>query len=102
MQDAGITLNLKKCQLAKHEVKFVGHIIGSETRRADPDMIQAVLALKVPNTKNQVKQIIGFFTHYREYMRNSTSIAKPITDLTSGRVSNQIPRIDVYQRAFDQ
>ena len=102
IRDAGMTLNVRKCQMAKREVKFVGHIIGSGTRRADPDKIQAVLALKVPNTKRQVKQIIGFFTHYREYMRDFASIAKPITDLTSGRVSNRIPWSDIHQRAFNQ
>jgi len=47
-------------------------------------------ALRVPETKKQVKQIIGFFTHYREYMRNFADIAKPITDLTSNRVSKRI------------
>jgi len=53
IRDAGMTLNLKKCQMAKRKVKFVGHIIRSGTHRADPDKIQAVLALKVPETKQK-------------------------------------------------
>ena len=102
IRDAGMTLNLKKCLMAKREVKFVGHIIGSGKLRADPDKVQAVLALKVPETKKQIKQILGFFTHYREYMRNFADIAKPVTDLASNRVSSRVPWSEVHLRAFDQ
>ena len=36
---SGITLNLRKCNFALGEVKFVGHVIGSGQHHADPDNI---------------------------------------------------------------
>jgi len=33
IRDAGITLNLDKCDFGKHEVKFVGDIVGSGCRK---------------------------------------------------------------------
>jgi len=39
---SGITLNIRKCTFAKSEVKFVGHLIGSGRRRADPEKVSTV------------------------------------------------------------
>ena len=36
MREAGMTLNLAKCEFAKPEVKFVGRLVGSGTHRPDP------------------------------------------------------------------
>ena len=38
----GMTLNLKKCEFANSEVRFVGHVTGSGQRRVDPDRLKAV------------------------------------------------------------
>jgi len=57
---AGMTLNLKKCEFAKGKVRFVGHLIGSRQRRVDPDRIKAIKDMKIPQSKKQVRQIMGF------------------------------------------
>ena len=44
----GMTLNLKECEFAKGEVRFVGHLIGSGQRRVDPDRIKAIKDMKIP------------------------------------------------------
>jgi len=52
------------------EVKFVGHIIGSGQRRADPNKVSAVKGMKTPETKKQIRQILGFFSYFRDYIAN--------------------------------
>jgi hypothetical protein len=85
---AGLTLGLQKCEFAKPEIKLIGHIIGSGRRCADPDKITAIQQLKEPETKLQVRQILGLFSFFRDCnIRNLALIAKPSTDLTSKRVS---------------
>ena len=59
IKEAGLTLNLKKSSFAQSEVKFVGHLVGSGKRRADPSKLATVREMKVPVTKRQVRQIIG-------------------------------------------
>ncbi len=62
IRDSGFTLGLSKCEFAKPTVKFVGHIIGSGLRRVDPEkVVAAVRNLKEPETKKQLRQILGFF-----------------------------------------
>jgi len=43
MRDAGITLNLAKCEFGKSEVKFVGRIVGSGTHRPDPERVEELV-----------------------------------------------------------
>jgi len=67
---SGLTLNLKKCNFAQGEIKFVGHLVGSSQRRADPNKVVAVHNMKIPETKQQARQILGFFSHFRDYIPN--------------------------------
>ena len=61
----------------------------------------AVKNMKVPKTKKQVRQILGFFSYFRDYIPNFSAIAKPLTDLTSKRITNQIPWGCAEQKSFD-
>jgi hypothetical protein len=58
----------------------------------DPDKVHgAVEKSKEPETKKQVRQIIGLFALFRDYIENFSYIAKPLTDLTAKRVPERVP-----------
>ena len=101
IEASGLTLNQAKCHFAQAEVKFCGHIIGSGKRKADPDKISAVQNMKTPETKTQVRQILGFFLWFREYIQDFAFHAKPLTDLMAKRVPSKIPWGNAEQKAFD-
>lgn len=91
IKKAGFTLGLQKSEFAKSKLKFVGHVIGSGTRNVDPEKVAAVANLKEPETKRQLRQIIGFFSFFREYIPGFAMICKPLTDLTGKRTPDRIP-----------
>jgi hypothetical protein len=91
MKESGLTLGLSKCSFAKSEIKFVGQIIGSGKRRADPEKVASIQDLKEPETKKQLRQILGFFGFFRDYLPNYAQLAKPLTDLTAKRIPDRIP-----------
>lgn len=91
MKESGLTLGLSKCSFAKSEIKFVGQIIGSGKRRADPEKVASIQDLKEAETKKQLRQILGFFGFFRDYLPNYAQLAKPLTDLTAKRISDRIP-----------
>jgi len=99
---AGMTLNLKKCEFAKGEVRFVGHLIGSGQRRVDPDRLKAVKDMKIPQSKKHVRQTVVFYSYFRDCIPNFSALAKPLTDLTAKTVPNQIPWVQAEQMAFDK
>ena len=100
IKKSGLTLNLKKCSFAQKEVRFLGHIIGSGQRRPDPDKIATVHEMKPPESKKQVRQVLGFFAFFRDYIPNFAATAKPLTDLTRKRVPNRVPWGEDQECAF--
>jgi len=64
IRKSGITLKLRKCKFALPELKFCGQIIGIGKRQVDPDKIAVVEAIKIPKTKKEVRQLMGFSTTF--------------------------------------
>jgi len=101
IRQAGMTLKLRKSHFGFGEVKFCGQMVGSGKRYADPEKVTAVNNLRVPETKRNVRQILGFFSYFRENIPNFAAIAKPLTDLTAKGIPNKIPWGAREQAAFD-
>ena len=102
IRNSGMTLKLRKCKFALPQIRFCGQIIGSGTRQPDPEKVAAVHAIKVPETKKQVRQIMGFFNYFRDSIPGFAALAQPITDLTKKSKSNKIQWGDTEQRALDK
>ena len=90
MRREGITLNLKKSRFAQQKVKFCGEVIGSGTRQPDPDKVSAVKDITIPQTKKQLRGILGFFLYFRKHISAFADKAKPLTDLTAKRVPQKL------------
>jgi len=101
IKESGLTLGLSKCSFAKSEIKFVGQIIGSGKRRADLDKVASIQDLKEPETKKQLRQMLGFFGFFCDYLPNYAQNAKPLTDLTAKRIPDRIPFGEVERQALN-
>ena len=93
MRHEHITINLKKCRFGQHSVKFCGEIIGSGTRSPDPEKVAAVKEIAVPETKKQLRGMLGFFSYFRKHIKSFADKAKVLTDLTSKRVPQNIKSV---------
>jgi hypothetical protein len=62
----------------------------------------AVRNLKEPETKKQLRQILGFFSFWREYLPGFSQVAKPLTDLTSSKFPERIPFHQPERDALDE
>jgi hypothetical protein len=101
VKDAGLTLNLSKCEFGKAEVKYVGQYIGSGKRRPDPAKLTAILGMTPPTTKKQLRSVLGLFGYYRPYLQGFAELAKPLTDLTAKTSPATLPWGQTEQHAFD-
>ncbi|KXJ21745.1 Retrovirus-related Pol polyprotein from transposon 297 [Exaiptasia diaphana] len=57
VRDAGMTLNLSKCEFSKPEVKFLGHVISARGIEADPEKVKAIADLPSPNNVSKRKPL---------------------------------------------
>ena len=98
----GMMLNLAKCDFARPEVKFVGHCVVSGTHRPDPQRIEGITKLARPQTKRDLRNVLGACGYYREYIKHFAQISKPLTDLTHQKSPNVLALNDEHQQSFDK
>jgi hypothetical protein len=48
--DAGLTVNAKKCQLFRSNLKYLGFIVDENGPGTDPDTVAAMVSYPVPKT----------------------------------------------------
>lgn len=81
LRSANLKLQPDKCEFLRHEVMYLGHIIGSDGVRPDPAKVKAVMNFPIPKNPKNIKQFLGLAGYYRRFIPNFSKIAKPLTDL---------------------
>lgn len=82
IQGAGLKLNLKKCELFRQEVKFLGHKITTEGVHTDEDKITAVKEWPAPKNIHELRSFLGLCTYYRRFVPNFANVASSLHNLT--------------------
>ena len=89
IRNAHLKLNPKKCLLFQKEVKFLGHVVSSDGIQTDPDKISAVRDWPRPSNIHELRSFLGLCTYYRRFVEGFADIAKPLHQLTEGKVKYQ-------------
>ncbi|UYV62918.1 K02A2.6-like, partial [Cordylochernes scorpioides] len=82
LKENNIKLKLKKCSFAKQEIRYLGHTIGHNKIKPDPEKIKAINEFPQPKTVKQVRQFLGLAGYYRKFIPKFSEIADPLTSLT--------------------
>jgi len=101
-QKAGMTLKLKKCSFGKDKVRFLGHLVGRGSHRPIIDKVEAIMKLQPPTTKKGLRSFIGMINFYKHYIKDASSLLKPLTDMTSKKYGNRIQFGEDQTKAFDK
>jgi len=72
-------------------VKFCGEIIGSGQRRIDSEKLEVIAKIQAATSKTELRQVLGLFSFFREYILRYDDLAQPLTDLTKKGVPNKLP-----------
>lgn len=83
LMDAGLQIDIDKCEFETKRVKYLGYIIEAEVGiRVDPDKIAAIRDWATPSSVKAVRGFIGFANFYRSFIPEFSDIAEPLTNLT--------------------
>lgn len=99
LENAGMKLNLHKCEFARQEVKLLGFIVGRDGIRPNPDKVLAIAAMKRPRSARDIRRFLGACGFFRRHIPRFATIAKPLTQLTKKNVKFEWG--DAAQQAFD-
>lgn len=66
--DAGLKLKSSKCDLLKEEILYLGHVVGKDGVKPNPNTVQSIHIWKVPSTTKEVQQFVELCNYYRQYI----------------------------------
>ncbi len=84
-------IKIKKCEFAKKELKFLGHIISREGIRTDPEKIEKMVNIGPSKNLKELRSRLGLFFFYRQYIKRFSSITKPMYELTQMENGKYVP-----------
>ncbi len=87
LEKANLTLNLAKCEFACATVSYLGKEVGNGKIRPLGSKIQVILDFPVPMTKRELRRFLGMTGYYRNFCRNFSDVANPLTGLLRKGVS---------------
>ena len=81
LQNAGLTIQAAKAQLATTSCVFLGHRIGGGYIFPHKAKISAVQDFIQPRFKKEVRAFIGLINYYRRFIPHISTLSTPLTDL---------------------
>ena len=82
LRDAGLQVDVKKCEFDVTETVFLGVIVSGQGLRIDPQKVKAVVDWKAPTNLKESQAFVGFVNFYRRFIRDFSKIVKPLANLT--------------------
>jgi hypothetical protein len=77
LRGINMKLNPVKCSFGFEEGKFLGHIVGKQSIKANPSKVQAVLDMKSPTTKKEVQSLNGKIAALKRFLPKSAERSLP-------------------------
>ena len=77
----GLKLKPKKCHFCKPEVLYLGHIVGKDGIRPNPDKVDTIRNYPVPTNCNEVRSFVALVSYYRCFVKDFATIASPLNAL---------------------
>ncbi|KAK2718380.1 hypothetical protein QYM36_005628 [Artemia franciscana] len=78
----GIRFNSEKSEFSKDKVKYFGHIISRDGIKPDPEKIRAIQDMPSPQSKEELRTLLGMLNFLSKYIPDLSSKYKPLRDLT--------------------
>jgi hypothetical protein len=82
LREARLFANLEKCTFCTDRVAFLGYVVTPKGIEVDEAKIEAIKSWPIPVTLTQLQIFLGLTGFYRCFVRDFSTIAAPLNDLT--------------------
>uniref|UniRef100_A0A388KKV7 Reverse transcriptase n=1 Tax=Chara braunii TaxID=69332 RepID=A0A388KKV7_CHABU len=82
LQQHKYKVNLKKCEFGRTKILYLGHEVSAEGIRPEDAKVASIRDWPRPQTVTEVRSFLGMCGYYRNFVKNYSTVASPLTDLT--------------------
>ncbi|GBG86546.1 hypothetical protein CBR_g41609 [Chara braunii] len=75
-------VNLENCELGRTRILYLGHEVSAAGMRSEDAKVTSIRDWPRPKTITEVRSSLGMCGYYRNFVKNYSTIASPLTDLT--------------------
>ncbi|GBG65972.1 hypothetical protein CBR_g54951 [Chara braunii] len=75
-------VNLEKCEFGCTKILYLGHEVSAEGIRPEDAKVASIRDWPRPQTVTEVRSFLGMCGYYRNFVKNYSTVASPLTDLT--------------------
>ena len=58
----------------RREVKYLGHVLGTNGLSMDPGRVKAIQDIAVPKDKTELQSFLGLVNYYRRFLRSLSEV----------------------------
>lgn len=99
LRESNFKIQMDKSEFLKLETEFLGHIIGRDGVKPNPNKIQAIQNYPLPKTTTEIKRFLGLLGYYRKFIPNFARVTKPLTNCL--KKGNKITLDQNYKNCFE-
>jgi hypothetical protein len=64
IRNANLRLKAEKCYFAATELQFLGHVVGKEGVKPDPEKVDKMVNYPEPRNIRELRGVLGLFSYY--------------------------------------
>src|SRR5439155_16468840 len=78
IREANLRLKAEKCTFAADELQFLGHVVGKEGVKPDPEKVDKIVNYSV---LRNIRELRGIFSYYRRFIKDFSKKADSLYEL---------------------
>jgi hypothetical protein len=81
LRQANLKVKLSKCEFARTQLHYLGHVVNRQGRTTDPAKVEAIAKMDPPQCMMHLETFLGKVGYYSVYIPFYADLTKPLNDL---------------------
>ena len=78
LEEAGMTLNRRKCIFPKNEVIFLGRRVSEKGIASAPEKVKAITKMEAPTNRKKLKSFLGMANYLNKFRPQLAELKRPL------------------------